>query len=307
MDETASTHLSAAVAFPQMASRRSMPPGSRPSTSAPTPSHHGRPATSASRPKTGLSTTTAGARTRAGASTIGPARDQHIVCALTESRGISPTVGMAFINLTTAEAVLCQISDNQTYVKTLHKLHVFDPSEILFPQATNALQKSKLQQILETSLDTGSPVFAVARKYWDKTEGLQCVENYAFEEDVQAIKVSIGGNFYASCCFAAVSALLLSFSCLCVTAQGSILCRAHHAHLLCNSLHEDQVRAFGRIDDDRCVNRSCPGVDRERPKLELQGQSLWPSQHDGHQNGREAAAEYHTPAARRTPCYREAP
>jgi DNA mismatch repair protein MSH4 len=113
---------------------------------------------------------------------------------------------LAFINLTTAEAVLCQIADSQTYVKTLHKLHVFEPSEILFPRVTNALQKSKLLQVLEASVDVVAPVYAIARKYWDEVDGAQQIETLAFKEDVQAVKVSVDHSFYASCCFAAVRA-----------------------------------------------------------------------------------------------------
>lgn len=109
------------------------------------------------------------------------------------------------MNLSTAEAVLCQISDNQTYVKTLHKLAVFDPSEILFPHSASALQKSKLLQILQANLPGWAPVQAIHRKYWDKTAGVNYVRDLAFMEDVEAIKVSIDGNFYATCCFAAVS------------------------------------------------------------------------------------------------------
>jgi DNA mismatch repair protein MSH4 len=145
-------------------------------------------------------------RTRAAASTTtGPLRDQQIICALTESRGISPTVGLAFVNISTAEAVLCQIADNQTYVKTLHKLTVFDPSEILFASFAGGVQKSKLLQVLEGNLTGAAPVRAIHRKYWDETTGVTYVQNLAFIEDVEAIKVSIGGNFYATCCFAAVS------------------------------------------------------------------------------------------------------
>src|SRR5689334_14924989 len=71
------------------------------------------------------------ARPRTSASTIARVENQYVVCAIAESRGISPTVGLAFVNLDTAEAVLCQICDSQTFVRTVHKLKVYGPSEIL--------------------------------------------------------------------------------------------------------------------------------------------------------------------------------
>ena len=87
--------------------------------------------TTTSRPRTGYSTTRPStARPRTGVSTLG-VENQEIVCAVSESRGISPTVGLAFVNLDTGEAVLSQIGDSQTYVRTMHKLMVLNPSNIL--------------------------------------------------------------------------------------------------------------------------------------------------------------------------------
>ncbi|KAI4146782.1 MAG: hypothetical protein LQ340_005811 [Diploschistes diacapsis] len=150
--------------------------------------------TSISRPKT---------RARTTISTLGGSGDQQIVCAIAESRGISPTVGLAFVNLSTTEAVLCQIADNQTYVRTLHKLHVLEPTDILLPNSATSPVKSKLFQVLETNLDFDAPLTSITRRYWDETAGSQYIERMAFKEDVEAIKVSVGGNYFATCCLSA--------------------------------------------------------------------------------------------------------
>lgn len=115
-------------------------------------------------------TTAARTRTRGAASTTTGAayRDQQIICAVTEARGIAATVGLAFVNLSTAEAVLCEIADNQTFVKTLHKLHVFDPSEVLVA-STPQEQTSKFRQVLAANLSSASPINGIARKYWDES------------------------------------------------------------------------------------------------------------------------------------------
>ena len=151
------------------------------------------------------------ARAKTAISTLGGSGDQQIICAITESRGISPTVGLAFVNLSTTEAVLCQIADNQTYVRTLHKLHVLEPSEIFIPN-TAATPKSKLYQVLETNLDFDAPLTPLSRRYWDEASGNEYIEKLAFTEDVEAIKVSIGGNFFATCCLAAVGTISLNDS-----------------------------------------------------------------------------------------------
>jgi DNA mismatch repair protein MSH4 len=122
---------------------------------------------------------------------------------MSESRGISPTVGMALVNLSTGEAVLSQICDSQTYVRTIHKLIVFEPSEILFMN-TAANPKSKMYSIIEENIPS-TRITALNRKYWAESIGLEDVQRLAFSEDVEAIKVAIGGNYFATCCFAAVS------------------------------------------------------------------------------------------------------
>jgi DNA mismatch repair protein MSH4 len=152
------------------------------------------------------------ARPRTGASTIARVEAQHVVCAVAESRGISPTVGLAFVNLDTAEAVLCQICDSQTYVRTVHKLKVYGPSEILIV-STAASPKSKLFSIIEENLNNiPSKLALLDRRYWAESTGLEYIQSLAFKEDVEAIKISVAGNYYAVCCIAAVSGLH-SFSC----------------------------------------------------------------------------------------------
>ena len=127
---------------------------------------------------------------------------QDIVCAVSESRGVSATVGLAFVNLSTAEAVLCQICDNQTYVKTVTKIGVYEPTEILL---MNSAQESKLAYILKENIPD-TTFTSVDRKFWSETMGHEYVERLAFSEDVEPIKMVLEGNYFASCCFAAVCA-----------------------------------------------------------------------------------------------------
>ena len=159
--------------------------------------------TSTGRPRT---------RARTAASTVGGSKDQQIICAISESRGISPIVGLAFVNLATAEVVLCQISDSQTFPRTVHKLWVFDPTEVLF-MTTAAQPKSKLFSIIETNLPQ-LRLTVIDRKYWSETAGVDYIQQLALKQDVEAVKVSVGGNFYATCCFAAVCFIYPFFSSL---------------------------------------------------------------------------------------------
>lgn len=166
--------------------------------------------TTTSRPRTGRKSTgrPSTARPRTGASAVG-VPDQELICAITESRGISPTIGLAFINLDTGEAALSQISDSQTYVRTLNKLRVYSPSQILVP-STAANPPSKLFYILEENQDDiNANLVTVDRRYFAESTGLEAISQLAFAEDVEAIKISIGGNYFAVCCFAAVRFIIL--------------------------------------------------------------------------------------------------
>lgn len=163
-------------------------------------------ATTTSRLRTGRRSTgrPSTARPRTGLSTLG-AENQEIISAISESRGVSPVVGLSFVNLDTGEAVLSQINDSQTYVRTIHKLIVFNPTTILVV-STASDPKSKLFSIIEDSLDDlNSNIRLLDRRYWAETVGLDYIQQLAFAEDVEAIKTAVSGNYYAVCCFAAVS------------------------------------------------------------------------------------------------------
>lgn len=147
-----------------------------------------------------------GGRPRTAASALSGSNQQQIICAISESRGVSPTVGLAFVNISTAEAVLCQICDNQHYARLVHKLLVFDPSQILI-MSTAASPKSKMYSIVEESL-LGTPITLLDRKYWGETTGIEYITQLAPKEDVEALKVAVGGNYFAICCIAAVGSAI---------------------------------------------------------------------------------------------------
>lgn len=125
---------------------------------------------------------------------------QDIVCAVSESRGVSSTIGLAFVNLATAEVALCQICDSQTYVKTVTKIGVFEPSEILF---MSTAKESKLHYIIEENLPEPILTF-VDRRCWSDKAGHEYLDRLAFPDEVDSLKVTLGRNYFAACSFAAV-------------------------------------------------------------------------------------------------------
>ncbi|KAI9662193.1 MAG: MutS protein msh4 [Trizodia sp. TS-e1964] len=126
---------------------------------------------------------------------------QQIICALTESRGIMSTVGIAFVNISTAEASLTQISESKLYTLTMHKLALFNPSEILI-MSTAANPKSAMYTIIEENCN-GTSIVPLDRKIWSEQRGLEYITQLAFTEDVEAIKLSASGNYFSICSLAA--------------------------------------------------------------------------------------------------------
>ena len=187
-------------AYPASSIQSGQPRPDRSQASSIAPFQYQRPRT----PTTPTATTNVSGRRSRAASYIGANEGNQIICAVSEARGVSPSVGVAFINISTGEAVLSQICDNQSYVKTIHKLAVFEPSCILIVStACPPCSKSVLYIIIEEELP-GIRIVPLSRKYWSETAGLEYIQTLAFREDVEAIKVAIEGNFYATCSFSAV-------------------------------------------------------------------------------------------------------
>ncbi|CAI4216152.1 unnamed protein product [Parascedosporium putredinis] len=164
-----------------------------------------RPETRAS--SIGRPSTSSGRRSQR-AMSIGARESEEIICALSEGRGIPPTVGLCFVNLTTGEVTLSHICDNQFYVRTVHKLQVYEPSRILIlATACPPYPKSTLYSLVEEHV-IGPQLIPVDRRYWSEAAGLEHIRDLATKEDAEAVMVAVEGNYYTTCSFAAIMAYL---------------------------------------------------------------------------------------------------
>ncbi|CRG91202.1 MutS protein homolog 4 [Talaromyces islandicus] len=127
---------------------------------------------------------------------------QELVCAVSESRGVSPTVGLAFVNLSTSEAVLCQVCDTNSYVRTINKIAVFEPTELLVMNTPSAKQTKLFSLIQENIPDL--VVTCVDRRYWSDRAGHEYVERLAFPTELDSIRPALESHYFAACCLAAV-------------------------------------------------------------------------------------------------------
>ncbi|KAF5706320.1 DNA mismatch repair MSH4 [Fusarium mundagurra] len=143
--------------------------------------------------------TASGRKSRNGtaSSILGLSEAQTIVCAVSEARGVSPAVGIAFVNISLGEAVISQICDNQSYVKTIHKIQLSSPSRILFMTTACPPNNPSSLFSLVQDLITDVQIDAMERSAWSETEGLEYIHNLAFKDDIEPLKVATQGKFYA--------------------------------------------------------------------------------------------------------------
>ena len=118
---------------------------------------------------------------------------------------------------------------------------VFEPSEILFSNTAVTPVKSKLYAIIEANLP-GLKTKTIGRRYWAENLGVEYIQQLAFREDVEAIKVAIGGNYYATCCLAAVGQVLARFlSQLMFLPIGAQICRTYLFNVVLLSHYTYQI------------------------------------------------------------------
>ncbi|ODV61901.1 MutS family protein MSH4 ASCRUDRAFT_7366 [Ascoidea rubescens DSM 1968] len=141
-----------------------------------------------------------------------------ILCSIYESKTISPIVGVCFLNFATSELILSNIQDSQTYVRTIHKLNIYQPTEILVPinylssiesaanttnttnttlsntstVTTNILtnvekndqNQSKIIKIIQSIINTGNcKITGINSKLFNPSTGLEQIKKYAYEKD----------------------------------------------------------------------------------------------------------------------------
>ncbi|KAM0240700.1 hypothetical protein ACHAP5_007905 [Fusarium lateritium] len=149
--------------------------------------------------------TASGSKSRNGtaSSILGLSETQSIVCAVSEARGVSPAVGVAFVNVSIGEVTISQICDNQSYVKTIHKIQLSAPSRILFMSTACPPNNPSTLFSLVQNLIPEAQIDALDRSAWSEIEGLEYIHNLAFKDDIEPLKVATQGKFYAISSFAA--------------------------------------------------------------------------------------------------------
>ncbi|KAL5248605.1 hypothetical protein ACHWQZ_G017698 [Mnemiopsis leidyi] len=128
--------------------------------------------------------------------------DTLILVAVVQGRGHAKNdIGIASIDMKSPSISLSQYSDTATFVRTLTKLNILSPVEIIFPSTvTDAGGQSELYKLVTEA--TSCPITSVQRKYFNESLGVQYIKHFSMDnmDDIQT-----KDKYY---CLSAVGALL---------------------------------------------------------------------------------------------------
>ncbi|KAH9036606.1 muts domain V-domain-containing protein [Lactarius pseudohatsudake] len=158
-----------------------------------------RPRTAQSRPGTAQATTAATSRYEA-----------SFIISLLEGRGIAREVGIAALDRDTGRVMLIQLADCQTYVKTLHQMHLHYPALILVPDTflnpkagsgpSSRNKPNSTSLLVQRLCDEfpGVPVEPVLRKFWNEDAGLEFLSQLCVQDEERAAMIlAVSRKYYA--------------------------------------------------------------------------------------------------------------
>lgn len=106
-----------------------------------------------------------------------------VVLAIFTSSNIASTeVGMCCMNMDTNELLLTSFTDAPTYVRTIHKLNVYDPTLVLLPEFCVKPSLNKLAFILQSNMKESVKVTTTKSRLFNSTEGSNLLKLYNLDK-----------------------------------------------------------------------------------------------------------------------------
>ncbi|XP_011300600.1 mutS protein homolog 4 [Fopius arisanus] len=125
--------------------------------------------------------------------------DNHfVIVAVTSGRGQARgEVGIAAIDLEYPHIILCQMSDDNSYVNALTKINIFRPVEILIPDTMGKDQKdpNSLYTAIRACFPT-TEITEISRIHWNAGSGLERIQTHSVEK-FSSIELIVRPKYYA--------------------------------------------------------------------------------------------------------------
>lgn len=104
---------------------------------------------------------------------------EKIICSIFEiSKDTDSRIGLCVINYSTGEMIISDFMDSQIFIRTVHKIQIHQPTEILLPSSSFLPNISKLATIIKFNVSGSVKVTEVSLKHYNSQEGLTAIEEY---------------------------------------------------------------------------------------------------------------------------------
>lgn len=113
-----------------------------------------------------------------------------VLCSIFEkSRDIGTKVGICVIKHHTGEMILSDYIDSQIYIRTIHKIQVYQPTEILLPNSSLSPVVSKLATIIKFNVDENVRITEMSAKHFNSQDGLTAINEYMIESNKKQLLI----------------------------------------------------------------------------------------------------------------------
>lgn len=107
----------------------------------------------------------------------------RVLCTVFETpKDVSTKVGICIINYNTGELILSEFMDSQIYIRTVHKLQIHQPTEILLPHTSLGVVVSKLAAIIKFNTPESVKISETSIKFFNSQNGLNSVSDYMLKD-----------------------------------------------------------------------------------------------------------------------------
>lgn len=147
-------------------------------------------------------TTTSSSYTRAqtsGSGTPGTgANDKFVIIAITGGRGDARgEIGLAAMDAQYPHMILCQMSDNNSYINTLTKINMLQPVEILLPYTMGSRDPNPkgIYHIIKSTFKHIT-ITEVERMHFNATTGFERIQTHCAEQ-FSSVELVVNSKYYA--------------------------------------------------------------------------------------------------------------
>lgn len=115
-------------------------------------------------------------------------QENIIACIYENPKGIATKIGMSVLNYTTGELTVTEYIDSQIFIRTINRLHIFEPNEILIPVTSVKPILSKMATLLKLNVkqngtrnNSSVKIIEMTSKSFDSNQGLNDLEKYSLK------------------------------------------------------------------------------------------------------------------------------